>query len=106
MGNLSRASITNALSNKAMAELNARAVAEKQRESVSAYERALAGQGLYAGQSSGRGVSKSAAIVGLNGGLIRHTPQALRSQPLGANYQFRYTLPPAYQNITGSGLML
>jgi len=106
MGNLSRASITNALSDKAMAELNARAVAEKQRESVSAYERALAGQGLYAGQYSGRGVSKSAAIVGLNGGLVRHTPQALRSQPLGANYQFRYTLPPAYQNISGSGLML
>jgi len=106
MGNLSRASIANALSDKAMAELNARSVAEKQRESVSAYERALAGQGLYAGQSSGRGVSKSAAIVGLNGGLVRHSPQALRSQPLGANFQFSKTLPPAYQIFSGSGLML
>jgi hypothetical protein len=106
MGNLSRASIANALSDKAMAELNARSVAEKQRESVSAYERALAGQGLYAGQSSGRGVSKSAAIVGLNGGLVRHSPQALRSQPLGANFQFSKTLPPAYQRFSGSGLML
>lgn len=107
MGSLDRASITQAITDKALGELNARAVAERKANEMSAYERALAGSGLYLG-SSGRGVrpySRSGGAVGIQGGLVASMPPALRSQPFGANFQFQHTLPPAYQKFArGSGL--
>jgi hypothetical protein len=42
------------------------------------------------------------------GGSLLHAGQALQSQPYNANFQFRHTLPPAYQEISkrahGAGL--
>jgi hypothetical protein len=114
MGDLSRASIQDAITNKALAELNAKAVAERKANEMSAYERALAGSGLglglYAGNglylgASGRGLSRTGGAVGVQGGLVQSQPPALRSQPFGANFQFQHTLPPAYQKFSkGSGL--
>lgn len=58
------------------------------------------GAGLYA---SGRNIR--GGQVGLNGGFIRNLPPAMQSQPYGANFQFRSTLPPAYQKFSkGAGL--
>jgi len=51
------------------------------------------GNGLYAGSRQG------GAIVGLNGGIVHRQPQALQSQPLASNFQFKYTLPVALQSI-------
>ena len=51
------------------------------------------GVGLYAGAKRG------GAIVGLNGGMVHTTPQALQSQPMSSNFQFRYTLPVAIQSV-------
>jgi hypothetical protein len=49
--------------------------------------------------------------VGIVGrGMMRHVPQAMASQPFGANYMFKNMLPPAYQELregaemSGSGL--
>lgn len=104
MGDLSRASITEALTNKALGELNARAVAERKANEMSAYERALAGSGLYLGRGV-RPLSKTGGAIGLQGSLVASQPPALRSQPFGANFQFQHTLPPAYQKFArGSGL--
>jgi hypothetical protein len=76
----------------------------------SAYERLLAGNGLYAGSglyagAYGRGAYMNTArrlarggdIVGARNSLMTPVSPALQSQPYGANYQFRITLPPAYQ---------
>ena len=42
------------------------------------------------------------------GGSLLHAGQAVQSQPYSANFQFRHTLPPAYQEISkrahGAGL--
>jgi len=42
------------------------------------------------------------------GGSLLHAGQALQSQPFSSNFQFRHTLPPAYQQISkrahGAGL--
>jgi len=106
MGDLSRASLTDALTNKALGELNARAVAERKANEMSAYERALAGSGLYLGRGM-RPLSKTGGAIGVQGGLVASQPPALRSQPFGANFQFQHTLPPAYQKFAkGSGLYL
>ena len=51
------------------------------------------GGGLYAGAKRG------GAIIGLNGGMVHTTPQALQSQPMASNFQFRYTLPVAIQSV-------
>jgi hypothetical protein len=51
-----------------------------------------AGKGLYLGRQGG-------AIMGLNGGMVNTTPQALQSQPMSANFQFRYTMPVALQSV-------
>jgi hypothetical protein len=42
--------------------------------------------------------------IGMNGGFISSTPPAMRSQPEGSNFQFRQTLPVAYQRFSGAGL--
>lgn len=94
---------------KALADLQARAAQQAAATAAaasapqqSAYERLLAGNGLYVGGSgqglyvgaSGRGTS----IVGLRGGMLQYMPPALQSQPYAANFHFRNTLPPQYQN--------
>jgi len=73
-----------------------------------------AGKGLYASQS-GRGMmplshmGKMGMMPNRNmknlveGRGIAKLPQAMTSQPYDANFQFRHTLPPAYQMV-GKGL--
>jgi hypothetical protein len=84
----------------------------------------VSGQGLYAGGSAGYGLyagtglyaqsgmrGKGSCCMGNNrnskdlvaGKGVRVLPQALLSQPYSANFQFRHTLPPAYQMV-GKGL--
>jgi hypothetical protein len=68
-------------------------------------DRAIDGEGLYAGgkglyaESRGRGSCKAL----ISGRGARVLPPALQSQPYSANFQFRSTMPPAYQ-MTGKGL--
>jgi len=52
----------------------------------------VSGNGLYLGRQGG-------AIVGRNGGFVDKIPQAIQSQPLSTNYQFRYTLPVMIQQM-------
>jgi hypothetical protein len=58
------------------------------------------GNGLYAG---GNGLYAQSGRSLIRGRGARVLPQALLSQPFSANFQFRHTLPPAYQMI-GKGL--
>jgi len=110
---------------KALAELNSRlgtdmgaldrnaiaqAVADKAEAQV-AYDRfgfPISGSGLYAsgsglglGVGGERGIRRQAGSVGLGGsmvgGRIGGIPPALQSQPYGANFQWRHTLPPQFQ---------
>lgn len=62
------------------------------------YASGRAGYGLYAGGTLRREkstIGRGGGFVGANASL----PQALQSQPLASNYQFRYTLPPQYQRL-------
>lgn len=52
----------------------------------------VSGNGLYLGRQGG-------AIVGRNGGFVDNIPQAIQSQSLSSNYQFRYTLPVMLQKM-------
>jgi len=52
----------------------------------------VSGNGLYLGRQGG-------AIVGRNGGFVNGIPQAVESQPLSSNFQFRYTLPVMLQKM-------
>lgn len=113
MGSLDRASITSALTNKALAELNATAIAKKQAVSPDAYYGnmfdGIEGNGLYAGRGLGLGLKqrRCGGSVGINAGMLPGMSPALRSQPFGANFQFQHTLPPAFQKFAkGSGLQL
>lgn len=95
----------------------AQAVADKAEAKV-AYDRfgfPVRGSGLYAGSglylSSGRGlglgvggergIRRQAGSVGLGGamvgGAVGAMPPALQSQPYGANFQWRHTLPVQFQ---------
>lgn len=61
-----------------------------------------AGQGLYAANARGSGMCimcnrNSKDLIAGKG--VRVLPQALLSQPYSANFQFRSTMPPAYQMI-------
>lgn len=125
MGNLSRASLEQAVQDKASQQLTKSALQAQQAllsrisqgyetgSSLSPQEKALlkgtpyeymigsglyAGKGLYAG-SSGSSTRTGGAIVGTNGGFVKKMPQALQSQPLSQNFQFRYTLPVAIQQL-------
>lgn len=61
------------------------------------------GSGLYAGRNIR--MTRGAGLVGRNGGFISQLPPAMQSQPYSANFQFRNTLPPAYQKFSkGAGL--
>lgn len=64
------------------------------------------GSGLYAGAASGRGLAGmppardiSKKFVNLSRKLMGGELQALQSQAADANWAFRNTLPPAYQNV-------
>jgi hypothetical protein len=115
LGALDRASIEQALANRARAELNKTAV--QQRAALDTDFGAW-GSGLYVGGTgSGLGLglglgirprmSRSGGAIGLNGGMVSGLPPALRSQPFSSNFQFQHTLPPAYQRFSkGSGLTL
>ena len=122
MGSLTRSGIEEAVVNRASEELE-----NRRRDRIGSrrgmYRRELmpspmegeglyAGSGLYAGtRGSGMRTAyrrRQTGIVGARGSLIHggavgsFTPQALQSQPYSENYQFRYTLPPAY--LKGNGL--
>ena len=114
LGSLDRASIEQALANKARAELDKSAVQQKQ--ALDTYYGnmfdGIEGNGLYAGNGLGLGLglgvrprhSRTGGAIGLNGGMVG-LPPALRSQPFSTNFQFQHTLPPAYQKFSkGSGL--
>ena len=115
MGNLSRASLDKAVSDKASAELAKYAIEARQMMPPS-YDTGMSGMGLYAGAgltaggSLGTGlylsnVRRTGGAIGLNGGFVGRLPPALQSQPFSANFQFQNTLPPAYQRFSkGSGL--
>jgi len=116
MGSLTRSGIEEAVANKASEELENRRIGMRgSRRGM--YRRELMpspmeGDGLYAGtRGSGMRTAyrrRQTGIVGARGSLIHggavgsFTPQALQSQPYSENYQFRYTLPPAY--LKGNGL--
>jgi hypothetical protein len=117
LGNLDRASIEQALANKARAELNKMAVQQKQSldtqygnmfdgiEGNGLY----AGSGLYAGRarSVGGSMRRCGGAIGLNASMVNTQSPALRSQPFSANFQFQHTLPPSYQKFSrGGGLGL
>lgn len=53
------------------------------------------GTGLY---------RREGGSIGRNGGFIHGQPPALQSQPYSSNFQFRATLPVAYQRFSGKGL--
>jgi hypothetical protein len=120
LGALDRASIEQALVNKARAELNKTAVQQKARlDTQYGSDFGAWGSGLYAGGTTGYGLglglglgirprmSRSGGAIGLNGGMVSGLPPALRSQPFSSNFQFQHTLPPAYQRFSkGSGLTL
>jgi len=79
-------------------------------DAIPSGEGLYAGTGLYA-QSRGRGSCSMRGVGIMNrnskhlisGQGTRVQPQALMSQPYSANFQFRHTLPPAYQMV-GEGL--
>lgn len=114
MGYMTQAGIGQAIQDKASQSLNASAVRAQQElinrlniglensSTLSPEEKQLlkgtqysymVGNGLYVGATRGRG------IVGLNGGMVHTSPQALQSQPMSANFQFRYTMPVPLQSL-------
>ena len=114
MGDLSRASMSKAVADKASAELAKYAIQARQQTPLdptsTAYSNAtldgIFGSGLYAGAGLyASNMRRSGGAVGLNAGMVRPLPPALQSQPFSANFQFQATLPPAYQRFSkGSGL--
>lgn len=106
MGNLSRASVANALQNKLTSDLNQQAVEQLYYNPIPTVDKFnFLGQGLYAGKGFVSNIRRTGGQVGLQSGLINTRPPALQSQPFSANFQFQHTLPPAYQQLhKGSGL--
>lgn len=100
MGYLERAGLANAK------ELQYRAgmMAEQQARDMAGMG-LMAGSGLYVGSGEGLYAGRGFRATGgqLGGRGQRVLPQALSSQPYSANFQFRHTLPPAYQKV-GKGL--
>jgi hypothetical protein len=72
----------------------------------SSYERSMG--------MTGSGLDREGGIIGLKGGMIHpFTPQAMESQPFGANFQMQYFLPPQFhkynsgttaEGMTGTGV--
>jgi hypothetical protein len=127
MGNLSRAGLEQAVQDKVSQQLTASSIQAQRNlidrlnagiESISTLspeEKRLlkgtqfeymigsglySGSGLYAGKGLYAGSSRQGgAIVGTNGGFVDKMPQALQSQPSSENFQFRHTLPIAFQQL-------
>lgn len=98
MGNLSNASIQSALANKASAELTKAGILQRDSQPV------LTDMDLQAMEGNGlRRYKKNMGLVGINSKLIDNVHPALQSQPYSANFQFQFTLPPAYQKFSKSG---
>jgi hypothetical protein len=120
LGSLDRAAIESALANKFQAEVEKKTVRyDVFGNPVDAFGNPTvggsglylstgkgmrpSGSGLYAGSGLGLGVGgmsgrRSGGLVGLNGGMVGSgLPPALMSDPYGANFQFRHTLPPKFQ---------
>ena len=106
-GNLSSAAIANAAAHKARAEMNNMTVGSQMSQfpnstipdTLAPPSRTFNGLGLH---------KKSKGEVGIHSSFVTsqsHLPPALLSQPFSANFQFQYTLPPAYQKFSkGSGM--
>jgi len=106
--NLAEASTGNLLSNMRKARLLAKQnneMADQKILSSSGNGLYAGGRGLYAGgglyagaPSRGCGMkrTKNAGQICGKGTLINQSSPALQSQPNGTNYQFRYTMPPAF----------
>ena len=128
MGNLSRAGLEQAVQDKASQQLTKSALQAQKSlligrisqgyetgATLSPDEKALlkgtqyeymigkglyTGSGLYAGKGLYAGSSRQGgAIIGNNGGFVKQRPQALQSQSQSQNFQFRYTLPVAIQQL-------
>ena len=121
MGNLSKAGLEQAVQDKLSQQLNSAEIRarevllanlgagvetlatlspeEKKLLKGTQYEKMI-GKGLHP-LGSGLYVSnrRGGAILGLNGGMVHTAPQALQSQPLATNFQFRYTLPVQIQSL-------
>jgi hypothetical protein len=115
LGALDRASIEQALANKALAEMNKMAVQKKlnaiaeKEKYVEKYVEPTFGAGLYAGRARGGSIRRCGGAIGINGSMLHSQSPALRSQPFSANFQFQHTLPPEFQKFSkgsGSGLHL
>ena len=98
MGNISNATIQQALANQATAEMANMAIKARQEQQASGRGLYAGGSGLYAGAQRRMG-----GAIGLNGGNVNRLPPALQSQPYSANFQFQATLPPAYQKFSKMG---
>lgn len=109
MGNLSRASIEQAVMDKASAEMQKRALEQRERETGYDLDNdGIFGSGLYLSSGNGLYASRrNGGAVGINR-LSKTTHPALQSQANSENFQLQYTLPPAYQKIIkrGSGLYM
>jgi hypothetical protein len=103
MGALDRNAIAQAVADKAEAQV----AYDRFGMPMSGSGLYLGGRGLYAGSGLGlgiggeRGTRRQAGSVGLGGamvgGAVGMLPPALQSQPYGANFQWRHTLPPQFQ---------
>ena len=131
-GNLAQATLGNAQAHKARAIMEAESIPTRFKARNQFGGQGLwaggssSGGGLWAGNCSnsatqfkaspavypvamrGGSLRREAGLVGRGGNLLAnatHLPPALQSQPLSANFQFQYTLPPSYQRFSkGSGI--
>ena len=108
-GNLAQATLGNAVAHKQRAAMEAESIPTR-----SMPRNKVGGDGLLSSTHAksyamrGGSLRREAGLVGRGGNLLRnatHLPPALQSQPMSANFQFQYTLPPSYQRFSrGSGL--
>jgi hypothetical protein len=107
MDSLTTAGLGNALSNKARSNLIENSIQSRQSgQGLYSGDGLYSGNGLYA-SSAGRGLYASSerrttgGTIGRNAGILNIEHPAMRSQPFSANFQFKHTLPPAFQKHIG-----
>jgi hypothetical protein len=101
---MGRAGLEQALSDKVASQLNQTAISA--RYATPPQQTALNQTRVYGEGFHHRRGRHDLAIIGRGGGQLANgeiPPPALDSQPLGANFQMRFFLPPQYQ-IKGNGL--
>ena len=74
-------------------------IANKEADAEAAYFRSLQVRQMDDQAPAPLARRHEVSSIGVGGSLLS-LPPALRSQPYSANFQFRYTLPPAFQNIS------